>query len=68
MLTWVSNKSDLTLDELNKTGVALSNEIANVNNEIVNVKTYLSNEIANLKTDTDLIKIDVTAFKNDLFN
>ena len=91
LMVSLSNKSDLALGELDRTGVAIlnvNNEISNIKNEMVNVKTDLSEEIVNVKADlsteivnvktelsseiisvkgdTDLIKLDVTAFKNDL--
>ena len=69
MMASVSEKTDLALGELDKTGIA----IANVSNNIINVKSDLSteianvnNEIASVKTDTDLIKVDVATFKHDL--
>ena len=48
----VSCKSDLALDELNTTGVALTDvktEITDVKTEIIDVKTNLSYEIVDVK-------------------
>ena len=70
----LTNKSDLVLSELDRTGISLinvRNEIAinrtELSSDLVNVKTDLSNEIVGVKNDTDAIKIDVSTFKKDLY-
>ena len=61
-MNYIFKKTDMTLNELDKTGIAIGNAKNDLSKEIVNVTT----EILSVKHDTDAIKIDVSTFKKDL--
>ena len=70
LMASISDKTNLALCELDKTGVVIidvKTEMVDVKTDLLNKMVDVKNEMVNIKSDTDLIKAEVATFQSNLF-